>query len=158
PSGRRTARTRRATCDWSGGNGTRSTSTRWSSPRTASTWTTWTPRRWATTAWHCNRKPPSPLCGSAGAEETTMTQPADRPDQLSPAYKAMAPGWTLCRDVRGGTDTLRAKKETYLPRFGVEPEEDWNARVAMTFVPSFLDQAIELAVGLITRHDPQLAE
>lgn len=85
-----------------------------------------------------------------------MTAPVHRPDTPSATYRALEPKWQRCRDVRGGTDVFREKATTYLPRFLAEADKDWATRVSQTFVTSYLDQAIGMSVGLISKHDPEL--
>lgn len=80
------------------------------------------------------------------------------PDVESPAYRAMQPAWSRSRLVRGGTDAFRANAAELLPRYPAEPMLDWQRRVERTFVTSFLDQAIQMAIGLATRHDPELGK
>lgn len=88
----------------------------------------------------------------------TAPPPQDSPAWKSPAYVEMQPRWTRCRDVRGGTEVFHAKAADYLPKFEVESAQDWRARVAMTVVVDFLEQAISTFVGLGLRHDPELGE
>jgi len=78
------------------------------------------------------------------------------PSWRSADAKEMEPRYMLCRDVRGATETLRLKKATYLPKFLAEDTRDWAARVAMTVVVDFFDQAVTAFVGLGLRHDPEL--
>lgn len=84
--------------------------------------------------------------------------PKDDPSVESPAVARMRPKWQRCRDVRGGTDVFRDKRSEYLPKFAVEDAIDWAARVAMTFVVDFFDQALAAMVGLGLRHDPELGK
>lgn len=89
-----------------------------------------------------------------------MTSPVatSAADYKSPAYAEMEPGWTLVRDIRGGTDSIRAKRATYLPSFEAEHINDYNARVGMTFAFDALDETIHAMVGIATRNDPVLEE
>lgn len=80
------------------------------------------------------------------------------PNWTSPAYDAMKPGWTRCRDVRAGTERLRENKGEYLPKFEAEDSRDWDHRVKMTVVMDFFEQAVTTLVGLGLRHDPELGE
>ena len=83
-------------------------------------------------------------------------QAQDSPAWISPAYQEMQPRWSRCRDVRGGTEVFRAKRAQYLPKFEVESPKDWAARVEMTVVVDWLEQAITTFVGIGMRHDPTL--
>ena len=89
-----------------------------------------------------------------------MTAPnsTSDPTYKSPAYSEMEPGWTLVRDIRGGTDAIRAKRATYLPSFEAEHVNDYNARVGMTFAFDALDETIHAMVGIATRNDPVLED
>lgn len=82
--------------------------------------------------------------------------PEDRPDQECSAYKAMLPDWELCRIARGGTDAIRKHAAKYLPRFGAEEIEDWQARVNMTTAFDALNQTIGTMVGLAGGNAPVL--
>lgn len=85
-----------------------------------------------------------------------ITNDPNLPTWLSPAYLEMLPKWRRCRDVRGATDTLRAKRSEYLPKFDVESAKDWDVRVMMTVVVDWFEQAITTFVGLGLGHDPEL--
>lgn len=84
------------------------------------------------------------------------TNPNDLPTAEHPAVPRMRPKWQRSRIVRGGTDSFRAEKATLLPRYSAEDMIDWDARVSLTVVIDFLNQAIEGLVGLGLRHDPEL--
>jgi hypothetical protein len=87
----------------------------------------------------------------------TSSDPA-RPDYAVPAYRVMAPRWTLVDDMREGTDTIRSKKEVYLPKFEAETQKDWAARVAMTFVTDHYATTLEEHVGLVTAEPIKLGK
>jgi hypothetical protein len=82
----------------------------------------------------------------------------DSPATWSPAALSQKPARDKCRDVRGGTESFRAKRTLYLPRFEAEHPTDWDTRIKMTFVVDFLEQVITTLVGLGLRHDPQLGD
>lgn len=85
-----------------------------------------------------------------------VTTADDSPATPSPAYQRMRPRWKLCRDVRGGTPTVRANATDYLPRFEAEEHRDWEARVNLTTVFDALEQTIGTMVGLAGGTDPVL--
>jgi hypothetical protein len=89
---------------------------------------------------------------------TTALIGPDSPEYKSPAYEAMRPRWQRVRDIRGGTETIQAMREVYLPRFEAEEMIDYNARLAMTFAFEALDETLLAMVGLATRNDPTLED
>lgn len=72
-----------------------------------------------------------------------------RPDLPGDAYREMEPRWNLVDDIREGTLTIRAKKETYLPKFEAETPLDWEARVKMTFANDHYETTLTEHVGLV---------
>ena len=83
---------------------------------------------------------------------------SDSPGHKLPAYTAMQQHWGLVRDVRGGTETLRDKKSTYLPKFEAEDARDWDTRVKMTFAYDAVDQTIGAMLGLAFMSEPELGD
>jgi len=86
-----------------------------------------------------------------------MPEGTNLPNAKSRAYAEMQPRWQLCREVRGGTESIRKHAASYLPRFIAEDVRDWQARVNMTVVVDFFEQAVVTFVGLL-RSDPDLGE
>lgn len=70
----------------------------------------------------------------------------------------MAQDWALVDDVFGGTRALREKKQTYLPKFKSESQDDWSARNEMTFVPPTYAETIEERVGMVFTAQPEFDE
>lgn len=87
-----------------------------------------------------------------------MTTKHDTPDVWSDEAQAMRPRWELCRDVRGGTEVMRAKKSTYLPKFEAEAEKDWLTRVELTFAYDAFGLTIDTLTGLALTTEPELGE
>lgn len=58
----------------------------------------------------------------------------DGPDMLatSKAYQAMLPKWEMMEALLGGTETMRAAGEKYLPRYEAESAERYKTRLQMT--------------------------
>ncbi len=89
----------------------------------------------------------------------TITEPgADQPSWLSPAAKEMQATAKRCRDVRGATEVMRREKATYFPMMIAEDKDDYKARVDMTVVMDFFEQAVTTLVGLGLRHDAELGK
>lgn len=87
-----------------------------------------------------------------------MPDPINRPDIPSTAYAVMRTRWQLSRDVRAGTEVLRARRATYLPRFEAETDTDWAVRVQLTYAYTALHETINAMVGLAFQVDPTLQE
>lgn len=88
----------------------------------------------------------------------TWSSDPTRPDYACPAYLDMAPRWQLVEDLRNGTVAIRQKKQYYLPRFEAETIQDWNARVAMTFVADHYATTIVEHVGLVFSNPLKLGD
>lgn len=82
----------------------------------------------------------------------------DSPDYRCPAYEQMHEYRTICQDVKEGTVRIREKKQDYLPRFEGEDNQDWLARVKMTFVDDYYEQTLNDHVGLITAKPPRFLD
>ena len=52
------------------------------------------------------------------------------PDTPSSDYEAMRPYWAMVTAIMGGTATMRAAGETYLPRFEHESKKCYDTRLA----------------------------
>jgi hypothetical protein len=89
---------------------------------------------------------------------TTPTLLRDGPEVWSPAALAMRPRWQKCRDVRGGTEVMRAKASEYLPKFEAEDPRDWTARVNLTFTYDALALTLDTLTGLAFTTEPELGE
>lgn len=59
----------------------------------------------------------------------TIVNPSNSPNNPSRDYRAMQGYWVKVTDLFLGADAVRAKKETYLPRFESESTEQYNQRV-----------------------------
>ncbi|WP_230685451.1 hypothetical protein, partial [Streptococcus pneumoniae] len=57
------------------------------------------------------------------------TETKDRPDYELPAYAAQLPAMTTMRDIMGGSEAVRAKGETYLPKGMLETATAYKARL-----------------------------
>lgn len=83
---------------------------------------------------------------------TTPLQTTAGASYQNAAYTRMRVRWDLCRDVRGGTETLRLRKEKYLPRFEAEDPLDYDRRLEMTFAYDAFNQTVNALVGLALKH------
>lgn len=65
----------------------------------------------------------------------------------SPQVAAQEEKRTLVRDIMGGTNTMRAGGETWLPKHPAEGSAVYRSRLKKTFLDNFVDLAITKAVG-----------
>lgn len=54
----------------------------------------------------------------------------NKPDATSAAYRAMSGYWALAAALTGGTETLKAAGEKYLPQMKRETDGDYKTRLA----------------------------
>lgn len=64
-------------------------------------------------------------------------------------YQEQTPGWELGRTLLGGTKAMREAGEAYLPRFGVEGEDDFKRRLAVTTLTNFYRKTARKMAGYI---------
>lgn len=65
----------------------------------------------------------------------------------SAAYNAALPSWGMVEALKGGTATMRAAREQYLPRHEAEKEDAYLVRLARSFLFTAYARTIELLVG-----------
>lgn len=64
-------------------------------------------------------------------------------------YMAMQDNWAMVDALYGGTETMRAAAELYLPNLGIEDSADYDARLAQTVLLNLFAKAIGTAVGKV---------
>jgi hypothetical protein len=69
------------------------------------------------------------------------------PDTLSAAYEYMAPLWDKIQAVLGGTETMRAAGDLYLPRHTRESDDAYQERLSRTVLVNTTDQTLGGWVG-----------
>lgn len=80
------------------------------------------------------------------------------PNYQSDEFAAFLPTWAKVDACKGGTEAMRAAGKAYLPQFPLEDDESYEYRLATaTFLPAYGD-AIDQAVGAITRKPPTLGD
>lgn len=76
----------------------------------------------------------------------------DKVDYVLPAIEAMAKNWAVVDDLRGGTLSMRGKKEIYLPKRRLETDQDYEARInAATLYPAFTDAVASMVGRVFTK-------
>lgn len=85
-------------------------------------------------------------------------QERDLPTWLPDSYRRMAPKVERCRDVFSGTDRMREKAGTYIPKWPQEDDESYRQRVFAAPVREFMQRCIRAFGGLVFAMDPKLGE
>ena len=67
--------------------------------------------------------------------------------QTSIAHNVMREDWPLCRALLGGTKTMRAAGETFLPKYPAEPLADYKIRLQRAVLTNYYAQTIRHLVG-----------
>jgi hypothetical protein len=79
-------------------------------------------------------------------------------DNVSPLVQGMMTAWTIINDLMGGTLVMRAKGNVYLPRFELELEKDYEARLkSATLFPGF-SETVKKMVGRMFNEPLQVSE
>ena len=73
-------------------------------------------------------------------------------------HMAMQARWAKWRAVSGGTDTMRAAREAYLPRHEQETEKGYSARLARSTFHNFTMRTVRHMVGVAFGEDPVISE
>jgi len=87
-----------------------------------------------------------------------MAHKKDDPRHLSSSYLKMAPEWKVVRDVTGGTPSMRAAGEQYLPRNPLESLGNYGKRLRrVSFFNVFRETKVGMA-GMVFRKDASLSD
>jgi hypothetical protein len=96
--------------------------------------------------------------GETATEPASPQAPANLPSTRSPASDAQTAATNLCRDVAGGTATVRSKGQVYLPKAPAEDVGNYQARLKRSVFYNMFLRTVEGLTGLIFRKDPVLAD
>lgn len=82
------------------------------------------------------------------------------PDVSTPSasYMYMFPKWELISTVIGGTATMRAAKEKYLPRHQYESSESYNERLSRATLKNYTGRTLENLTSKAFRDPPLLGD
>lgn len=69
------------------------------------------------------------------------------PGARSSDFATMAPFWRMVTDILGGADVMRKARESYLPRYDTESDDDYAARVKIAPWTPLYDQAVRNIVA-----------
>src|SRR3954470_15263161 len=76
----------------------------------------------------------------ANSDAATLIAAGGDPSTPSLAHVVALPEWSMIRDILGGAQRVREKKEIYLPKFADESKDDYEARCKHApFVNHFRD-------------------
>lgn len=73
-----------------------------------------------------------------------------------PLYVAYEGQWTKCRDAFNGSDAIKAKGASYLPRLVDQPMDEYNAYKDRALFYSITSKTVESLVGLAMQKEPIL--
>ena len=82
----------------------------------------------------------------------TPRAPSGQTDEVQPShrfmqYAVMAPRWDLINAVLGGTETMRAAGEIYLPKHPAETHDNWERRRNQGVLVNALEMTLDTLVG-----------
>lgn len=83
---------------------------------------------------------------------------AKHPDYRNASYMEQMADVHLCRDVYGGTKTMRARSEEYLPKGIHEHDDEYDERLKRATLFPALQRTVHGLVGMMLRKDPMFAE
>jgi hypothetical protein len=86
------------------------------------------------------------------------TDAKDKPNYKLPAYEEQLPAMNVMRDVLGGSEAVRAKGETYLPKGPLELPESFAARLAAAALFPATKRTWTGFLGLLFKDEPTLGE
>lgn len=90
---------------------------------------------------------PDELAQKAHDRAANESDQEDRVAQADLSWKRMAPAWDLVRALMGGTRTMRAGGERWLPKFAAEDVEDWRARIKSSYLYGAYSDAVKKIVS-----------
>jgi len=73
-----------------------------------------------------------------------------------PLYTSYESKWTKCRDALEGSDAIKAKGATYLPRLSGQPDDEYSAYKDRALFYSITSKTLESLVGLAMQKEPIL--
>lgn len=92
-----------------------------------------------------------------------QTLPWSLTDPRSPAYRcrayeAQAKRWKMCRDLRAGTDAMRAEETRYLAKNALERPDEYQERLGEAEFFNGFDRTTHGFAGMVFRRPPTLAK
>jgi hypothetical protein len=105
-----------------------------------------------------NRPGDGPLRPGGVAISGIPTDQKNLPSTLSPAAAKQQNALTIVRDVWGGTETVRARQNAYLPQAPGEEPQNYQARLKGTVFFNAFRSAIEGLTGFVFRRDPMFGD
>lgn len=82
----------------------------------------------------------------------------DTPNYRNGMYSVMEPRWRTCRDIYGGTETVRANYKDYIWKAVAESDDELKLRASQVEVFPAFKQTVDGLTGVAFRVEPQLGE
>ena len=105
-----------------------------------------------------NKPGDGPLRKGGRAPKQEPASNDNRPDTLSPQAKKQTHALTIVRDIWGGTETVRAARQSYLPQAAGEEPGDYSSRLHKSIFFNAFRRTVEGLAGLVFRKDPVLGD
>jgi Domain of unknown function (DUF4055) len=99
-----------------------------------------------------------PLRAGGRAPTGDVSRDADLPSTPTPAVEAQQPALQLVRDLWGGTQTVRAAGQRYLPREPGEDATNYAVRLRRSVFFNVFRNTVEGLAGFVFRADPILGD
>ena len=74
-----------------------------------------------------------------------------------PQYAENEGKWQKCRDAFDGSEAVKARGETYLPKLGGQSSDDYDAYSERALYYNATARTIQGWLGCVFRKDPQIA-
>lgn len=94
----------------------------------------------------------------AGGQAKPVYDPSQDPSKPSAAYEIMLPRWTLADALLGGTETMRAAREEYLPQYTAEDNVVYEARLSRAVLYEGFTKTVSRLTGRVFSEPLQLLE
>jgi hypothetical protein len=99
-----------------------------------------------------------PLRQGGQSQAATPSSEDNLPSTLSPAAQRQQPALALVRDLSGGTETVRAAGQAYLPRAPGEDGQNYSSRLNRSVFLNAFGHTVEGLTGFVFSKDPVLGE
>jgi len=97
-----------------------------------------------------------PLRAGGKAPTVNPTSQGNLPSTMTPLIAGQQDALTLVRDLWGGTQTVRARAQTYLPREPGEDAANYDVRLRRSVFFNVFRHTVEGLAGFVFRKDPVL--
>jgi len=95
---------------------------------------------------------------AGGVSASSVKRESDLPSTMTPDVESQQEALSLVRDLWGGTRTVRAAGQTYLPREPQEDAQNYMVRLRRSVFFNVFRNTVEGLAGFIFRKDPMLSD